>query len=191
MKNKKMKISIRSFITLLLTFCFIMLALSGICLYVAPQCRVAEEIGWRMLGLKKDQWASIHMTSALVFLILSIIHLLIYNWKTFVAYLKPRASRILSMRPELLFSLLAAVTLLIGAALIVPPFSILPDTHDAIQMHYREKSGIDDNTDERREGRGRGRRGEIEGAREQGRILNTNYVSDLSLQLDSEIFEQK
>jgi len=186
-----MKISIRSFITLLLTFCFIMLALSGICLYVAPQCRVAEEIGWRMLGLKKDQWASIHMTSALVFLILSIIHLLIYNWKTFVAYLKPRASRILSMRPELLFSLLAAVTLLIGAALIVPPFSILPDTHDAIQMHYREKSGIDDNTDERREGRGRGRRGEIEGAREQGRILNTNYVSDLSLQLDSEIFEQK
>ena len=187
MKNKKMKISIRSFITLLLTFCFIMLALSGIFLYVAPQCRVAEEIGWRMLGLKKDQWASIHMTSALVFLILSIIHLLIYNWKTFVAYLKPRASRILSMRPELLFSLLAAVTLLIGAALIVPPFSILPDTHDAIQMHYREKSGIDDNTDERREGRGRGRRGEIEGAREQGRILNTNYVSDLSLQLDSEI----
>lgn len=191
MENKKMKISVRSFITLLLTFCFIMLALSGICLYVAPQCRVAEEIGWRMLVLKKDQWASIHMTSALVFLILSIIHLLIYNWKAFVAYLKPRASRILSMRPELLFSLLAAVTLLIGAALIVPPFSILPDTHDAIQMHYREKSGIDDNTDERREGRGRGQRGEIEGAREQGRILNTNYVSDLSLQLDSEIFEQK
>ncbi len=166
-----MKISIRSFVTLLLTFGFIMLALSGICLYVAPQCRVAEEIGWRMLGLEKGQWESIHMTSALVFLVLAGIHLLVYNWKLFVAYLKPKASRILAMRPELLFSLLVALILLIGAALIVPPFSIFPETHDAIQMHYREKSGIDDNTDERREGRGRCRRGEVEGAREHGKKI--------------------
>jgi len=122
------------------------------------------------------------MTSALVFLVLAGIHLLVYNWKVFVAYLKPKANRILFMRPELLFSLLVALILLIGAALIVPPFSLLPETHDAVQIYYREKSGIDDNIDERREGRGRGRIGEVEGEHEHGINLSTKYVSDLSLQ---------
>ncbi len=153
MKNRREKASTRIFVSLLLTFVFTILTLSGICLYVAPQCSVAEEIAWRMLGLEKGQWESIHMTSALVFLVLAGIHLLVYNWKVFVAYLKPKTSRILSMRSELLFSLLAAVILLIGAALIMPPFSILPDTNDAIQMHYREKSGFDDNSDGRHGGR--------------------------------------
>lgn len=78
------------------------------------------ELPKKLLGeswvLEKGQWESIHMTSALVFLILASIHLLVYNWKVFAAYLKPRASRVLSMRPELLFSLLAAVILFIAAA---------------------------------------------------------------------------
>ena len=163
MQDKKEKLSIRSFVSLLLTFGFIMLAVSGICLYVAPQCRVADEIGWRMLGLVKAQWESIHMTSAFVFLILAVVHLLVYNWKAFVAHLKPRAARILAMRPELLYSLVAAVILLVGAALIVPPFSLLPDAHHEIQMHYREESGIDE---ERNDAAGRGRG---EGRRSDGR----------------------
>lgn len=150
----KETISIRSFVSLLLTSSFIMLALSGIVLYVAPQCRVADIIEWRTLGLAKDQWASVHMTAAFVFLILAVIHLVVYNWKRFVAYLKPGRRRILALRPELLYSLLVAVVLLAGAALLLPPFNLLPDTHEAIQLHYRENSGIDE-----RDGRGRGRGG--------------------------------
>lgn len=157
-------ISIRAFVSLFLTFTFLALAISGICLYVAPQCRVAEEISWRMLGLAKDQWASIHLSSALAFLVLGLIHLLIYNWKVFTAYLKPRAKKILSMRPELLGALVVSLVLLVGAALIIPPFSLLPETHDAIQMHYREQSGIDDRDDDR-DGRGEGRRSRRSGNR--------------------------
>ena len=149
-------ISIRAFVSLFLTFTFLALAISGICLYVAPQCRVAEEISWRMLGLAKDQWASIHLSSSLAFLVLGLIHLLVYNWKVFTVYLKPRATKILSMRPELLGALIVSLVLLAGAALIIPPFNLLPETHDAIQMHYREQSGIDDRED--RDGRGEGRR---------------------------------
>lgn len=149
-------ISIRAFVSLFLTFTFLALAISGICLYVAPQCRVADEISWRMLGLAKDQWASIHLSSALAFLVLGLIHLLIYNWKVFTAYLKPRAKKILSMRPELLGALVVFLVVLVGAALIIPPFSLLPETQDAIQTHYREQAGIDGR--DRRDGRGEGRR---------------------------------
>ncbi len=141
-KNKT--ISVRVCISLMLTFCFIALALSGIVLYMSPQCRVADLISWKLLGLEKGRWVSIHLTSALVFLVLALIHLLVYNWKVFVGYLKPKKKQSFLLRPELLCSLIAALILFVGAALNINPFGLLPDTRDAIQKHYREKSGIDE-----------------------------------------------
>lgn len=150
--QEKGEFSIRGFVSLLLTLSFIMLALSGIILYTAPQCRVAEILSWRALGLVKGQWESLHMSAALVFLIVAVVHLIIYNWKRFVAYLKPGQTRRFALRPELFYSLIVAGMLLVGAALMWPPFHLLPDTHDAIQARYREESGIDDRDDRRREG---------------------------------------
>lgn len=64
------------------------------------------------------------------------------------------------MRPELLCSLITALILFAGAALIINPFSLLPDTRDAIQKHYREKSGIDEkHKDIVGQGKERGREG--------------------------------
>ena len=179
---KKEGISIRSFVSLLMTICFILLGLSGILLYTAPQCRVADEIGWRVLGLAKDQWSSVHMTMALIFLVLAVIHLIIYNWNVFVGYLKPRQKRILFMRRELFYSLVAGVILLAGAAMLFPPFHLLPDYHHEIQMYYREKSGIDDDNNEtakEREKRGRGE------GRGQGREGRRSEIQSRGLDLDS------
>ncbi len=164
MENRNEKISVRSFVSLLMTFDFIALALSGICLYFSPQCSVAEKLGWKMLWLEKDQWSCIHMASAFLFLILAGFHLLIYNWKALISYMKPRAKRILSMRRELFYSLVAALVLFLGAALILPPFRFLSSFNDAIKMQYREKmkSGYNSAQNglemERGRGGGRGRK---------------------------------
>ena len=157
--EKKSGISIRGFVSLLLLFCSVPLALSGIFLFTAPQCWVAEEISWTMMGLAKDQWASVHMTFALVFLIVAVVHIVVYNWKPLVGHMKPgKRKQALSMRPELLVALVIAVIFLVGAALIILPFSLLPDTHDAIQRYYREKPEVRErDRDGRRDGRhGRG-----------------------------------
>ena len=48
---------------------FVALSLSGIVLYVAPRCRVADQIGWAISGLDKGQWESIHINGALFFVL--------------------------------------------------------------------------------------------------------------------------
>ncbi len=154
--KKQADLSIRGFVSLLLSFGFLFLAISGIILFAAPPCRVAEEISWKVLGIAKDQWSSVHMTFALIFLIMAVIHLVVYNWKIFYGYMKSGKRQILSMRPELLYALVLTVILFAGAVLMLPPFNLLPDANEAIKGHYREQSGIDER-DNRRDGRGQGR----------------------------------
>ena len=58
----------KGFTSLFLTITFVALSLSGIVLYVAPRCRVADRIGWTVTGLEKGQWESIHINGALFFM---------------------------------------------------------------------------------------------------------------------------
>ncbi len=143
MQSKENNFSLRVFLTLILTFCFIVLALSGISLYAAPQCRVADEISWRMLGLAKEQWNSLHLTTALITLILIFVHLLVYNWQPIKNYFKPKALKVLGLRPELFFSLLVAAVLVLGSALFWPPFNLLPESHEAIEQYYRDQYEVE------------------------------------------------
>lgn len=154
--KKQADFTIRGFVSLLLSFCFLFLAISGIFLFVAPPCRVADEISWKVLGIAKEQWLSAHMTFALIFLIMAVIHLLVYNYRIFFGYMNSGKSRFLSMRPALLYALMLAVIIFAGAVLMLPPFNLLPGAHEAIQGHYRDQPGIDER-DNRREGRGQGR----------------------------------
>jgi hypothetical protein len=44
----------RGFASLLTTFSFIVMSISGILLFIVPQGRIAEWTDWRMLGLTKS-----------------------------------------------------------------------------------------------------------------------------------------
>lgn len=138
--------SMRAFVSLLLGFIFIGLSLSGIALYIAPQCRVAGFIGWAFLGLPKESWAAIHLVTALGFIFLAIAHLLVYNLRAMLSYFRShnnaRARK--GLRLEVVLSLVVFAVLVGGSAWLVPPFSWLPDGHSAIEMRYREKSGFDE-----------------------------------------------
>lgn len=153
--NAEKSIRTQGVISLLLAFGFLILLVSGLVLYVAPQCRVADEIMWRMLGLSKTRWQSVHLTFAFVSLILACIHLFVFNWKVLLSYARRGARTVLFLRPELFCSLVIAGVLLAGAALLLPPFNLLPYGQDQIQMRYQEEPGDDDVEDR---GRGLGRR---------------------------------
>ncbi len=150
--SKPGSFSMRSFTSLLLAFSFLALALSGIILYFAPQCSVAEAMGWTAAGLTKDQLTSLHMSTALMVVILSLFHLFVFNWKTFVHHLKIRRGKapIRFFKPEVLTSFVLAIFIIGGSAWILYPFSLLPEGHEAIEQYYRDKSGF--------EGRGAGHR---------------------------------
>ena len=153
MKSKSKPFSTRGFVSLLMAFSFAGLAISGIILYVAPPCSIADRTGWTIMALSKVQWASLHQVSAIFILTLAIIHLFVFNWRTFLCYLRNRKSRRLkecdteegkqgwtrmAIPAELVAAIIAALILYIGALTLVAPFGWLHDGSDAIKEYYRQ-----------------------------------------------------
>ncbi len=163
MKTSKKPFSIRAFVSILMAFAFLGLATSGIILYLAPSCSVAERMGWTVIGLSKDQWSSMHMVAALFILVLALIHLFVYNWRTFMCYLRDRRSKLMAEREneqnpegkwlriprELVAAIVVAIVMYAGAMTFIAPFGWLEEGREAIKEHYRK----DDPG-----GQGRGRR---------------------------------
>ncbi len=118
------------------------LVISGIQLYVMPHGRVAYWHSFTVWGLEKEQWESLHVAFALLFVASAILHFVL-NWRAFAGYLRKR-KRLLAA------SLLFGAVLVFGAAAIVPPFSYLMDGSEAIKKvwgkapppvpHYEMKS---------------------------------------------------
>lgn len=151
--------SIRGFVSLLMAFTFLGLAVSGVIMYMAPPCGIAGETGWTMLSLTKVQWVSLHQVTALIILVLAVIHLFVYNWKTFMCYFRNMKSkrrrqiekqqemelndskiRIIRIPREVYLSLLAAVVLYAGALTLMPPFGWLHEGSEIIEDRYRKEA---------------------------------------------------
>ena len=151
--------STRGFVSLLMAFTFFGLAISGVIMYLAPPCSIAEQTGWTILALTKVQWASLHQVSALIILVLAFIHLFVFNWKVFTCYFRNMKSkrrrlrekqqenkqnesgiRVFRVPRELFLSLLAAVVLYAGALTLIPPFGWLHEGSDAIRDYHRQEA---------------------------------------------------
>ena len=77
----------KAFTSFAITWTFLVSGLAGLILYISPKGRIANWNVWTMIGLEKDQWAAIHTVMSFLFLILAIIHLFVFNWPVFMAYL--------------------------------------------------------------------------------------------------------
>ena len=126
MENKPF--NMRSATAFLVTAAFLLCAVTGIVLFIVPQGRIANWVDWRFVGMLKDEWAQIHITFGLLFLIFGILHLYPYNWPIFKAYLAKRtAGRLDYRRPrkEFVATGVLSVLLVVGAAASLPPVSYL------------------------------------------------------------------
>lgn len=110
------------FVSFYVVFSFVVLALSGIVLYVAPPGRIANWSIWRLAFLSKAQWQSMHTIVATLFLVAAGFHIY-FNWRVLVAYLRSKLNDGLRMKRELLSATAAAALILTGALVEVPPFS--------------------------------------------------------------------
>jgi hypothetical protein len=124
MKNK---FSWRAFISFGLTYAILIVLLSGIMLYVSPPGRYAHWVNWTLWGFSKEGWQAIHTIFSLGFVILSVFHLLSINWKTFVSYLKSKASTGFNKKRELIISTLVVFVFFFGTIYSIPPFQSVMD----------------------------------------------------------------
>jgi len=133
-----MKFSFRAFVSLTLALSFAALVVSGVVLYLAPPCGVAERAGWTFLGILKEGWTLMHMTTGLAFVALGLFHLFQFNFRAFIGYLRHRRSATPSRRIELWVAIAVVGLLVLGSALRWPAFQWLTETQDTLQEQQRE-----------------------------------------------------
>jgi len=125
----------KGYASLLTTFSFIVMSLSGILLFIVPQGRIAEWTEWRMLGLAKSQWGDIHITTSLMFLIAGAYHIAL-NWRTLVNYFTTKREKGLMMQRELAISGVVTVFCIAGAVYQVPPLSYVLTLNNTIKQAW-------------------------------------------------------
>jgi len=122
----------KAFFSLYIALSFVVLALSGLVLYVAPPGRVANWSIWRLGLLSKAQWQAVHTIFAFLFIVAGSFHLY-YNWKVLTAYLRTKIDEGRRMKRELLSAVAmgaVVLSLTIGG---VPPFSSVMDAGDELK----------------------------------------------------------
>lgn len=118
--------------------CFVALAVTGTVLFVTPPGRVAYWTNWRLLGLGKDQWASLHIWFSLSFLILSGVHIWL-NWRSLLGYFKSRVTHHFALRREWMLASVLCAVVVAGSLVEIPPFSTLITWNETIKGSW-EKS---------------------------------------------------
>jgi len=131
----------RAFVSVSLTITFLVMTISGIMLFVAPPGRVANWSGWTILGLSKHGWEDQHLVFATAFIVLSIFHLFVLNWKAFFNYLKSKASKGLSHPAELFASLILFVLFAAGTLWHLPPFEQIIALGEKVSNSWEYKAG--------------------------------------------------
>lgn len=122
MSEKKKGFQLRAFISMLVTLSGIIIAFSGVVLYIVPPGRVAHWTNWTLFALTKEGWAAIHTIFSYIFIIVAAIHL-IYNWKTFLGYLKDKLTKSFAIRIEWLLAVMLTILIWLATAFSLPPFS--------------------------------------------------------------------
>lgn len=117
----------------------LVVAVSGVILFLSPRGRVANWGGWQMLGLDRETWVALHINATLVFLVFVILHLY-FNWRLFLGYLKRGLLGIFALRLELLLAILAAVGVVLGTLYDVTPFSQVVALRERMKNYWEERT---------------------------------------------------
>jgi hypothetical protein len=117
-----------------------MVIVSSLVLFIAPQWNVAYWTGWRVLGMQKAQWSSLHMNLGFVVLCATLLHLYL-NLEHIVRYVKNKAKQLLVPSRELAVALVVVVAIIVGTRYELPPLQWTTDLHRALQYKVAARDG--------------------------------------------------
>lgn len=112
----------RKIVSLTALLAFIALAFTGFILFICPHGRIAYWSDWRMFGVSKEMFGGIHTTLALLFLIVSLLHIYL-NWSPIVRYMKNKAQKLVVLTAEFVAAAVITVLFLAGTYFDIFPFS--------------------------------------------------------------------
>jgi hypothetical protein len=147
--KKREKFHSRSFVSFFLCFTFFILAITGIILYITPQGRIARWNGWTLLGMTKDQLEGVHTISSFFFIAAVLAHLLIFNFKVIIGYLRNVRQKINLLWPkrkkEFYAAMILTLVFFFGTLNSLPPFGNLVKLGDDLKKswsHSKEEAPV-------------------------------------------------
>ena len=134
-RTKKQSFYTRGFTTFVIATTFLTLLVSGTVLFFSPRGRVANWTDWGVLGVGKEQWASVHYTAATLFLVIAALHIF-FNWKVLLGYLRLKRVQGLRLKKELVAALAVSALFVAGPLIGFPPFGNFIDAHEDIKDYW-------------------------------------------------------
>jgi hypothetical protein len=125
----------KAFVSFYVVFSFLVIAVSGIVLYIAPPGRIANWSIWRFVALSKAQWQATHTVFAFLFVLAAGFHIY-FNWKVLLSYLKSKLREGLRMKWELGSASLAGAAILVLTLSGTPPFSTVMDVGEDLKNSW-------------------------------------------------------
>ncbi|RXJ65918.1 hypothetical protein CRV08_13885 [Halarcobacter ebronensis] len=125
-------------LTMLLSMFFMIF--TGLILFIAPPGRVANWSNWQILGLSKHDYAYIHSTFMVLFIIMTILHLF-YNWKPITSYMRNSLKQMVVFTKDMLVAVVLTLLFLIGSIVQFPPFSNFLSFGDSLKNSWEKDYG--------------------------------------------------
>jgi hypothetical protein len=131
---------IRRVISLTMFLGFAVMVYTGLMLFLTPHGRVAYWNSWRLAGLSKDQYAQLHTTFMIVFIVAGVWHLVL-NWGAIKTYLKTRARKWRLFTAEFNVALVLVLLFAVGTLTLLPPWSTLLAWQSSIKDYWERRDG--------------------------------------------------
>ena len=132
------RFSWQKFISIGLLFSFIIMMISGVILYIAPEGSLSRWIGWDVFKLTKTQWEQQHTLFSYIFIVFSILHILLINWDLLISYFTNGKFSFASYK-ELIIAVLITVWVFTGTLANIQPFKFILQLGDDISNSYSEQ----------------------------------------------------
>jgi len=125
-------------LTMLLSM--IVMTYTGIMLFITPPGRIANWANWELLGLSKEQYADLHSTFMVLFVVATLLHIY-YNWKPMTSYMKNTAKQMIVFTKDMVIASVITIVFLIGAIYQITPFSTFLDFGTDIKESWEKQYG--------------------------------------------------
>lgn len=135
------KFNWQSFISIGLLFSFLILSISGIILYIAPEGSMSRWIGWDVLNLTKKQWEHQHTIFSYIFILFSVFHVFKINWSSLIFYFSQARFKILNLK-EIIAAIAITIVVFIGTLYNWDPFKSIIHIGSEISDNYSKDAEV-------------------------------------------------
>ncbi len=131
------KFNWQSFISIGLLLSFLIMLVSGIVLYIAPEGSLSRWIGWDILNLSKKQWEYQHTIFSYLFILFSIFHVFKINWSYLISYFVVEKFKMINLK-EIIVAVVITVFIFMGTLFNWSPFKNVIQFGNKISDSYAE-----------------------------------------------------